>query len=67
MLNGRVVVESSTRVEAKAIFVLDLAAAAGVGKACAIYSHYSCNGYHGGWGGSGGQDLLGVGGEALRQ
>ena len=34
MLNGRVVVERV--VEAKAILVLDLAAAAGVGKACAI-------------------------------
>ena len=34
MLNGQV--ESSSRVEAKAILVLDLAAAAGVGKACAI-------------------------------
>ena len=38
MLNGRVVVveSSSIVVEAKAILLHDLAAAAGVGKACAI-------------------------------
>ena len=38
MLNGRVVVVVVVeRVEAQVILVLDLAAAAGVGKACAIY------------------------------
>ena len=38
MLNGRVESSSSSssRVEANVILVLDLAAAAGVGKACAI-------------------------------